>query len=210
MFIGDYTPVLVFDSQSCAERRVHSLLSARVKRPLDSSDTFSVPLNAVEIGWEVCFLRLTHRRGGHLATADSSHKATFTTVPDEPRNDRVQHDTDFAKDVQWHGLSRPRRPPSGPGEVLGAGLHGRALYRARSRIELPRPEFLAVLVGVGFSLSRFLWRFRLCPLAGLGFGHVFIAFPLRQPVSANETACSSGKQDLMIGLPRRFTAFEPC
>ncbi len=29
--------------------------------------------------------------------------------------------------------------------------------------------------GVGFSLSRFLRRVRLCPLAGLGFGHVFFA-----------------------------------
>ena len=153
---------------------------------------------------------LSGRCGQASITTAFSQNRTFTTVPDEPRNDRVQHNTDLAKDVQWHGLSRPRRPPSGPGEVPGAGLHGRALYRARSRIELPRPEFLAVLVGVGFSLSRFLCRFRLCPLAGLGFGHVFIAFPLRQPVSANETACSSGKQDLMIGLPRRSTAFEPC
>ena len=96
-------------------------------------------------------------------------------MPDEPRNDRVQHDTDFAKDVQWHGLSRPRRPPSGPGEVLGAGIHGRALYRTLSRIELLRTDLLAGSVGVGFSISRFLRRFRFCPLTGLGFGHVFFA-----------------------------------
>jgi hypothetical protein len=37
--------------------------------------------------------------------------------------------------------------------------------------------FLAGSVGVGFSLSGFLPRFRLCPLAGFSFGHVFFAFP---------------------------------
>ncbi len=83
-------------------------------------------------------------------------------MPDEPRNDRVQHNTDFTKDVQLHGLSRPRRPPFRPGEVLGVGIHARAFYRTRSWIELPRPDLLVGSVGVGFSLSGFLRRFRLC------------------------------------------------
>ena len=101
---------------------------------------------------------------------------SFTTVPDEPRNDRVQHNTDSAKDVHWHGLSRPRRPSFRPGEVFGIGIHVRASYRSCSRIELPRREFLTGSGGVGFSFSGFLRRFRLCPLAGLSFGHVFFAF----------------------------------
>ncbi len=96
---------------------------------------------------------------------------------DEPRNDRSQHSTDLAKDVQWHGLSRARRPPFRPGEVLDVGIHARTFYRTCSRIELPRPDFWAGSVGAGFSLSGFLRRFRLCPLAGLSFGHVFFAFP---------------------------------
>jgi hypothetical protein len=91
-------------------------------------------------------------------------------------NDRVQHSTALAKDVQWHGLSRPRRTPFRPGEVLGVGVHARAFYRTCSRIELPRSDFLAGLVGVDFSLFGFLRRFRLCPLAGLSFGHVFFVF----------------------------------
>ena len=41
---------------------------------------------------------------------------------------------------------------------------------------MPRPDILAGLVGAGFSLSGFLQRFRLCALAGLGFGHAFFAF----------------------------------
>jgi hypothetical protein len=41
---------------------------------------------------------------------------------------------------------------------------------------MPRLDFLAGPVGVGFSLSGFLPRFRLCPLAGPSFGHVFFAF----------------------------------
>ena len=98
-------------------------------------------------------------------------------VSDEPRKARVQPNMDFAKDVRWHGLSRPRRPPSRPGEVLGVGIHARAFYRTGSRIELSRPDFWAGSVGVGFSLSGFLRRFRLCPLAGPSFGHVFFAFP---------------------------------
>ena len=93
--------------------------------------------------------------------------------------DRVRHDTDFAEDVRWHGLSRPCRAPSRPGEVLDVGIHVRALYRTWSRIELPRPDFLAGLAGVGFPLFGFLPRLRLCPLAGPGFGHVFFAFPSR-------------------------------
>ena len=76
-----------------------------------------------------------------------------------------------------HGLSRQRRPPFRPGEVLGVGIHARAFYRTWSRIEPPRLDFLAGPVGVGFSLSGFLPRFRLCPLAGLSFGHVFFAIP---------------------------------
>ena len=35
-------------------------------------------------------------------------------------------------------------------------------------------------------------------------------YPLRQPVPANEIACSGAKQDRRIGSPRRFTAIEPC
>ncbi len=57
-----------------------------------------------------------------------SHQRTVTTVPDEPRNDRVQNNTDFAKDVLWPGLSRPRRPPFRPGEVLGAVIHAQASF----------------------------------------------------------------------------------
>jgi len=73
-------------------------------------------------------------------------------------------------------LSRPRRPTFRPGEVLGAGIHDRAFYRRCSRIEMPGPDFLAGLGGVGFWLSGFLERFRLCSLAGLGFGHGCFAF----------------------------------
>jgi hypothetical protein len=78
---------------------------------------------------------------------------------------------------EWHGLSRPRRAASRPGEGPGAGIRAWALYRTRSRIELPRPDLSAGSVGVGFLLSGFLRRFRLCPLAGLSFGHVDCAFP---------------------------------
>ncbi len=83
----------------------------------------------------------------------------------------------LAKDVQWHGLSRARRPPFRPGEILDVGVHARAFYRTCSRIELPGLDFLAGSVGVGFSLSGFLRRFRLCPLAGPSFGHAVFAFP---------------------------------
>ena len=38
-----------------------------------------------------------------------------------------------------------------------------------------RPDFLAGLVGVGFSLSGFLRRFRLCLSTGLIFGNFFFA-----------------------------------
>ncbi len=110
-------------------------------------------------------------------TSRLSQARAFTTLPGEPRNDRVQHSTDFAKDVRWHGLSRARRPPFRRGEVLDVGIHARTFYRTCSRIELPGLDFLAGSVGVGFSLSGFLRRFRLCPLAGLSFGHVFFAFP---------------------------------
>ena len=98
------------------------------------------------------------------------------TVPDERRNDRVQHDTDFANDVQWHGLSRPRRAAFRAGEVLDVGIHARAFYRTCTGIELPGLDSLAGPVGAGFSLPGFLRRFRLCTLAGLRFGHVFFVF----------------------------------
>ncbi len=122
------------------------------------------------------YRRTSGRRSGAVIESGCRRERTFTTVPDEPRNDRVQHNPDFAKDVQWHGLPRPRRPPSRRAEVLGAGIHARAFYRTCSRIELPRLDFLAGSVGVGYSLSGFLRRFRLCPLAGLSFGHVFFPF----------------------------------
>ena len=38
-------------------------------------------------------------------------------------------------------------------------------------------DFFAGSLGLGFLLSGLLRRFRLCPLAGLSFGHVFVAFP---------------------------------
>ncbi len=137
------------------------------------------PKDAVSCSFD-CFTSGRHRLS--VLMSAYSHKRTFrftrSAVPAAPRNDRVQHNPDFAKDVQWHGLSRPRRPPSRPGEVLGVGMHTRAFYRTCSRIELPRPDFWARSVGGSFSLSDFLRRFRFCPLAGLSFGHVFFAFPL--------------------------------
>ena len=99
-------------------------------------------------------------------------------VPDQADNARVHHKTNCMKNVQLHGLSRPRRPPSGPGEVLGPGIHTRAFNRTCSRIELPWPDFLAESVGVGFSLSGFLSRFCLRSLASFSFSHVFLALLL--------------------------------
>ncbi len=122
------------------------------------------------------YRRTSGRRSGAVIESGCRRERTFTTVPDEPRNDRVQHNTDFAKNVQWHGLSRPRRPPFCPGEVLGVGIDARTFYRTCSRIESPRLDILTRSIGVGVSLSGFLRRFRLCPLAGLSFGHVLFAF----------------------------------
>ncbi len=96
-------------------------------------------------------------------------------MPDEPRIDRVQHNADFTKDVQWRGLSRPRRAAFRAAEVPGVGIHARAFDRTRTRIEPARLDFWTGLVGAGFSLFGFLRRFRLCPLAGLRFGHVLFA-----------------------------------
>ncbi len=45
-------------------------------------------------------------------------------MPDEPRNDCVQHNMDLAKVVQWHGLSRPRRP-----QEAHQGFRGQLLDR---------------------------------------------------------------------------------
>ncbi len=128
------------------------------------------------IGDDVRFTPESERKWPWCGMSAYSQKRTFTTVPDEPRNDRVRHNTNFAKDVQWHRLSRPRRAPFRPGEVLGIGIHARAFYRTWSRIELSRPDFWAGSAGVGFPLSGFLRRFRLCSLAGLSFGHVCFAF----------------------------------
>ena len=83
-----------------------------------------------------------------------SQTRTSTTVPDEPRNDRAQHNTDFTKDVLWHGLSGPRRAPLRPGEVLGVDIHARAFYRTCPRIELPWPDFF--WPGRSVLASRFL------------------------------------------------------
>ena len=96
-------------------------------------------------------------------------------VPDEPDNARVHQSTNFVKDVQLHGLSRPRRPSSGPSKVVSSGIHTRAFYRTCPRIELSRPDSLVESISVGFSLSGFLGRFCLCSLAGLSFGHIFFA-----------------------------------
>jgi len=72
-------------------------------------------------------------------------------------------------------LSRPRRAASRPGEVLAAGIHGRAFDRTGSRIELPQADFV-VGSPVGCSpLFAFLPGVRLCPLADPGFGHVILA-----------------------------------
>ena len=68
-----------------------------------------------------------------------------------------------------------RGSPYRAGEVLGFSIHVQAFYRTRSRIELPRPDGMAGLVGAGFSLSGLLRRFRLRPLAGPSFGHVCVA-----------------------------------
>ena len=76
-----------------------------------------------------------------------------------------------------------------------------ALYRTWPRIELPRANMLIRPVGVGFTFSGFLRGFRLCPLAGLGFGHVVLAFPLGRPVPAIETARSSAQLDPAISPP---------
>ena len=73
------------------------------------------------------------------------------------------------------GLSRPRRAASHPGEALGLGIQTRALYRTRSRTELPRLVSLSGSLCLGLRLSGFLSRLRLCPLAGPRFGHVFFA-----------------------------------
>jgi hypothetical protein len=105
----------------------------------------------------------------------TSQERTFKAVPDKHRNDGAKHHTDVAKGVQWHGLSRPGRAPSRSADVRGVGFH-RAFYRTRSRIELPRSDILVGLVGIGFALFGFLPCLRLCPLAGLGFGHVIFAF----------------------------------
>jgi hypothetical protein len=128
-----------------------------------------------------CRVKLGNDRGKRYGSLTHCYKANgrvvfLGMVPDEPRNDRVQDNTDFAKVVQWHGLSRPRRAPFRPGEVLGVGIHARALYRTCAPIELPRPDFLAGSLGVGFPLFGFLPRFRLCPFACLSFGHVCFAF----------------------------------
>ncbi len=81
-----------------------------------------------------------------------------------------------AKDSQWQGLSRSRRPLSRPGEIRRVGIYGRAFHRTCCRIELAPPDLLAGSFSVGFSLSGFLRRFRLCPLAGLSFGHGVFTF----------------------------------
>ena len=72
-------------------------------------------------------------------------------------------------------LSPPRRAASRPAEVAG-GIAARAFNRTRPRIELSRFDMVAGSVGVGLPLLDFLRRFRLCPLAGPGFGHAFLFF----------------------------------
>ena len=86
---------------------------------------------------------------------------------------RAQRSLGLAKQVRWRGLSRPRSPPFGSGEILDVGIPGRALDQTWSGIELPQPNSWARLVGIGFSLLDLLRRFRLCPRAGLRLGHFF-------------------------------------
>ena len=68
---------------------------------------------------------------------------TFTTVPDEPQNDRVQRDTDSAKDVRWHGLSMGARP-----------IYGGTAYRDRAAPRFARAKFLAVAFTRGLVIER--------------------------------------------------------
>jgi hypothetical protein len=88
----------------------------------------------------------------------------------------------------WHDLSRPRRSPSCPTQILGAGIHTRTFYRTDPGIKLTLSDDLARSLGVGFPLSGFLRSFRLCSLASLSFGHFLSALSLPQPITENDTA----------------------
>ena len=85
------------------------------------------------------------------------------------------------RDARWRGLFRARRAASRAAEILDVGTHARAFYRTRSGIEFPGWNgFLTGFAGsVGVSLFDFLFRPRLRAFAGLGFGHLYFAFPHR-------------------------------